>query len=252
MKGWLLDMDGVLYRGNAPIPGALAFLEILRRRRIPYLLVTNHSCLTPSGFARKLARMGIRVPARRIYSSAEATAEWLAARGIRKVFLIGEEGLRVALRRHGIALARRAARCVVVGLDRRLDYDRLTEACRLIARGALFVGTNPDPSYPIEGGLAPECGALLAAIERVTGRKPVVMGKPEPAMFRQAARRLGVPIRQCSVIGDRLDTDILGARRAGARAILVLTGHTTRALLRRSPLRPDGVAATLGTISGEL
>ncbi len=245
MKGWLLDMDGVLYCGGRPIPAALAFLRRLQGGGIPYLLLTNHGCLTPTMLSRKLARLGIRVPASQIYTSAEATAEWLAHRKVRRVFMIGERGLVQALRRRGIRMSEKSVKHVVVGLDRRITYDHLRTACRLITQGAEFIGTNPDPSYPVEDGLAPECGALLAAIQSATGREPRIIGKPEPAIFQQAARRLGVPIRQITMVGDRLDTDILGAKRAGARSVLVLTGHTTRALLRRSPIHPDVIVSGL-------
>lgn len=242
-------MDGVLYHGGKPIPSALGFLRALQRGRIPYLLLTNHGCLTPQGFAEKLARMGVRVPASRIYSSAEATAEWLAAQRIRRVYAIGETGLFSALRKHGIQTSDRRVRHVVVGLDRRITYEHLRMACHLIAAGARFIGTNPDTSYPVEDGSAPECGALLAAIQGATGKAPIIIGKPEPAIFRQAARRLGLPASRLTMIGDRLDTDILGAKRAGLRSILVLTGHTTRSMLRRSAVRPDRVVSRMSVLT---
>jgi len=244
-RGWLFDMDGVLYRGKRPIPGAIRFLGEVQRRGIPYLLLTNHGCLTPLELSRKLARMGIRVPPARIYTSAEATAEWLAARGVRAVFALGEAGLRSALRRQEIRCARTRVRHVVVSLDRAMTYAKLRAACGWIARGARLIGTNPDPSYPVEDGQAPECGALLAAIESATGQKAIIIGKPSPAIFRQAAKRLGLPVHRLTMIGDRLDTDILGAKRAGARAILVLTGHSTRSMLRGAAARPDRVVEGL-------
>ncbi len=245
MKGFLLDMDGVVYRGGKPIPEALRFLSILQKRKIPYLLLTNHGCLTPSGFSKKLAHMGIRVPPAQIYSSAEATAEWLKQRKVRRVFAIGEQGVFQALRKHGIRTSEKRVNHVVVGLDRKLTYEHLKTACNLISDGAHFIGTNPDTSYPIEYGYAPECGALLAAVQSATGKAPTIIGKPSAAIFRQAAHRLGLPVKQLTMIGDRLDTDILGAQRAGARSIIVLTGHTTRAMLRENSIRPDQVVAGL-------
>lgn len=238
-------MDGVIYRGRSPIPEALDFLRRFEAKHIPYLLLTNHSCLTPLGFSKKLAKMGIKVPASRIYSSAEATAEWLANRKARAVYMIGEEGLAQALKRLRIRRQKKNVSHVVVGLDRQITYEHLTTACRLITAGAAFIGTNPDPIYPVEDGVAPECGALLAAIENVTGKKPTVIGKPDPGIYHQAAKRLGMPIRQLAMIGDRLDTDILGAQRSGARSILVLTGHTTRASLRNASISPDRVVKSL-------
>lgn len=248
MRGWLLDMDGVLYCGGRPIRAAIGFLGRLQARKIPYLLLTNHGCLTPTMLSRKLARMGIGVPASCIYTSSLATAEWLAGRGIRRVHRIGERGLIEALRRHGIRHVDHSVRHVVVGLDRGLTYDHMKAACRWIAGGAEFIGTNPDPSYPLEDGLAPECGALLAAIASATGKQPTIIGKPEPAIFQQAARRLGLRVKDLTMVGDRLDTDILGAKRSGVRSVLVLTGHTTRALLKRASIRPDIVVAGLDQV----
>ena len=247
-RGWLLDMDGVLYHGNRVIPGAVRFLREIQRRGIPYLLLTNHGCLTPAGFSAKLAKMGIRVPPSRIYSSAEATAEWLAARKVRKVYAIGEAGLFRALRLHGIRRARTGVRCVVVSLDRAINYEKLSAACWLLTHGADFIGSNPDPCYPVEHGQVPECGAILAALEVSTGRKATIIGKPSPEVYRQAAKRLGVPVRNLTMVGDRLDTDILGAKRAGARGVLVLTGHTTRTMLRRPMVRPDRVVDDLSEL----
>ncbi len=245
MDGFLLDMDGVVYRGGAPIASGLRFLARLKRRRMPFLLLTNHSCLTPRGFSEKLSRMGVEIPAAQIYSSSDATAEWLKARKVRSVFAIGEEGLRAALRRNQIRSSHGAAGHVVVGLDRRIDYGRLLRACRLILAGAKFIGTNPDPTYPLEDGPAPECGTYLAAIQCATGQAPTIIGKPSRVIYQQAARRLGLPLHRVTMIGDRLDTDILGARNAGARSVLVLTGQTTRAMAARSPIRPGRIVRTL-------
>jgi HAD superfamily hydrolase (TIGR01457 family) len=249
--GYLLDMDGVLYRGHEPIPGAADFLRDLDARGIPFLLLTNHACLTPQQFQRKLAGMGIRVPAGHIFSSAQATALWLRKGGARTVFAIGETGLRTALRKCDIRCSARAPSHVVVGLDRHVSYDQLTVAHRLIARGCPFIGTNPDLTYPLPDGPAPECGWLLAALQATTGRAPVVIGKPSRVIFQFAARELGLPARALTMIGDRLDTDILGGQRAGMKTVLVLTGHTTAAMARRSPVRPDRVAASLQELIGQ-
>jgi 4-nitrophenyl phosphatase len=247
--GFLLDMDGVVYRGGKPIREALDFLRKLQLKKIPYLLLTNHSCLTPEKYSLKLRKMGIQVPPEQIYSSAQATAQWLTEQKIRRVYAIGEEGLFSALRRHRIREDDKHADHVVVGLDRKLTYDHLKTACRLIAGGAQFIGTNPDPSYPVEDGFAPECGAFLAAIERATGQSPKIIGKPEVIIFKQAAARLQIPLKYLTMIGDRLDTDILGAQRAGAKSVLVLTGHTTRLHLRFSRIRPDQVVTSLSKLS---
>jgi HAD superfamily hydrolase (TIGR01457 family) len=247
-RGFLLDMDGVIYRGGKPIPAALQFLRKLQAEKVPYLLLTNHSCLTPQGYSKKLLKMGIHVPAAQIYSSSEATAQWLVSKKIKRVYAIGEEGLFSALKQHRIQSRDARADYVVVGLDRKLTYEHLKTACRLIAGGARFIGTNPDPSYPIEDGLAPECGAVLGAIHGATGKCPMIIGKPEVIIYKQAAARLGLPLKNLTMIGDRLDTDILGAKRSGAKSVLVLTGHTTRSHLRSSKIRPDTVVSSLSEL----
>jgi HAD superfamily hydrolase (TIGR01450 family) len=189
------------------------------------------------------------VPAKQIYSSAEATAQWLADQKIKTVYAIGEEGLLHALRTHGIRVSdKHHAKHVIVGLDRKLTYEHLKIACRLIGAGAQFIGTNPDPSYPVEDGFAPECGAVLGAVQGATGKKPMIIGKPAVIIFKQAAARLKLPLRNLTMIGDRLDTDIIGAKRAGAKSILVLTGHCTRAHLRHSKVRPDRVVSNLSEL----
>ena len=248
IAAFLIDMDGVLYKGQRPIQGATAFLKRLQDKEIPYQLLTNHSCMTPGEFSLKLRRMGIAVPRERIYSSSLAVAEWLRRRGVRRVYAIGERGLHRALVEQKIAVAQSDVSHVVVGLSRSIRYEQLTRAMRLIQSGAEFIGTNPDPAYPVEDGLAPECGALLAALETCTGCSPKVIGKPAPFIYRCAAKRLKTPLRKIAMIGDRLDTDILGAHRAGMRSILVLTGCTTKAMLKHSRIKPDAVVNSLAEI----
>jgi HAD superfamily hydrolase (TIGR01457 family) len=248
MQAFLIDMDGVLYRGNRPIPAALRFIDNLQSREIPFLLLTNHSCLTPDGFSLRLKTMYITVPAQRIYTSALATAEWLASQRAARVFVIGEHGLRSALRDRGIEIVEKDASHVVAGLDRMLSYSALTKAARLIKEGAVFVGTNPDPTYPVEDGDAPECGTILAALECASGATPIIIGKPSQVIYNFAARRLGLPIDKITMIGDRLDTDIAGARSAGAQSILTLTGHTTRDMLQSAKIQPDRVVECLSEV----
>jgi HAD superfamily hydrolase (TIGR01457 family) len=241
-------MDGVLYRGAEPIPHAREFIERLQQRAIPFLLLTNHSCFTPSQLQQKLKRMGIEIPVECFYSSALATAEWLRAQGAQRVFAVGEAGLAHALEANGIEVREADVAHVVVGLDRELSYGKLKHAMRLIAAGARFIGTNPDPTYPVEDGDAPECGLLLGALQTATGIAPTIIGKPEATIYRQAARRLNVPLKNLTMVGDRLDTDIAGALGVGARGVLVLTGHTTRAMLHDSPLQPHEVLENLSTL----
>jgi len=250
--GYLLDMDGVIYRGAQPVPHAREFIDRLQARCIPFLLLTNHSCFTPQYLAQKLERMGLSIPVASFYTSAMATAEWLAAEGATRVFAMGEDGLLAALKKQNIALADDDVTHAVIGLDRGLTYEKFTRAARLIAGGARFIGTNPDPIYPVEDGDAPECGLLLGALQHATGQMPTVVGKPEPIIYHQAARRLDLPLSALTMIGDRLDTDIAGALGVGARGVLVLTGHTTPQLLTESHIQPDEVLADLSQLEIEI
>lgn len=241
-------MDGVLYRGRRAVPGAAAFIRRLHSAATPYLCITNHSCFAPEYLAAKLRRLGIPVPAERILTAGQATAAWLEARGVRRVFAIGEPAFHTALAEAGIESNASRPTHVVVSLDRRVDYERLAQAARHILRGVPLVATNPDPSYPTERGPAPECGFFLAGFERMTGVRPVVIGKPGPHLYRLAADKLGLPRRRLTMVGDRLDTDILGAKRAGLRTVLVLSGHTTRAMLKGARVRPDRVCPSVAAL----
>lgn len=246
--GCLLDMDGVLYRGRRAVPGAAAFIRRLHAQSIPYLCITNHSCFSPEYLAAKLRRLDIPVPAERILTAGQATAVWLEGQGVRRVFAIGEPAFHTALAEAGIESNAARPSHVVVSLDRRVDYERLAAAARHLLRGATFVATNPDPSYPTERGPAPECGFFLAGLERMTGVRPVVIGKPGPHLYRLAADKIGLPRRRLTMVGDRLDTDILGAKRAGLHTILVLSGHSTRAMLKEARLQPDRVVPSVADL----
>ncbi len=241
-------MDGVLYRGPRAVPGAAAFIRRLHAKAKPYLCITNHACFSPEDLAAKLKRMGIPVPAERILTAGQATATWLQAQRTRRVFAIGEPALHLALAEAGIESNSYRPTHVVVSLDRRVDYERLTEAARHILRGVVFVATNPDPSYPTECGPAPECGFYLAGLERMTGIRPVVIGKPGPQLYRLAAEKLNLLPRQLTMVGDRLDTDIVGAKRAGLRTVLVLSGHTTKAMAKQARVKPDQLIPSVAAL----
>jgi len=242
LRALIVDMDGVLYRGETAIPGAAAFLAWLAGREFPFLLVTNNSTLTPEAYQAKLAAMGITVPAARIITSGMATAEYLARNlsGPARVYMIGESGLERALRERGFALTAEAPDVVVVGMDRAVNYDKLRTATLAIRAGAQFVATNPDRTLPTEAGLVPGAGAIVAAIAAATDREPVVIGKPEPPLLEWAVARLGQPRPYTAVLGDRLETDIAGARRLGLAAILVLSG-VTREPPAEGEIQPDWV-----------
>ncbi|MGC8786291.1 MAG: HAD-IIA family hydrolase [Anaerolineae bacterium] len=242
LRSLVIDMDGVLYRGNAPIQGAGEFLQFLRQIGVRFLLLTNNSTLTAAQYVAKLARMGIQVAEEEILTSGEATAMYLAsiASPGTKIYLIGEHGVREELEKRGFVLSEDTdVAYVVVGLDHQFDYEKMTRATRAIRGGARFIGTNPDKTFPSEGELTPGAGALLAAIEAATDTAPLIIGKPQPAIFEIAFQKLQAEPKTTAILGDRLDTDILGGRQLGLTTILVLSGVTDRQQLANSPLIPD-------------
>jgi 4-nitrophenyl phosphatase len=252
LRGFLVDLDGVVYTGTEVVPGAPGFFELLRRRGIPFLLITNNSSRRAEQFADKLTTMGIPVRPEEVLTSAQATAEFLAASAPpgSRAFVIGEEGLRSCLEAYDFRLVDDAdADFVVVGLDRGFNYEKLTIASRAVLNGAHFVGSNPDTSLPMEDGLCPGAGAFQAAITAVTGVSPLIVGKPEPTMLNIGVRLLGCSPAEAAIVGDRLDTDIVGGQRAGLATILVLSGIASPAELEASPVKPDFVFQDLGELA---
>ena len=243
----IVDMDGVLWRGDEPMPGLREFFAFLRRRHIGFVLATNNSSRLPEQYVAKLARFGVEVAPECVLTSAQATAAYLAgfAPPGTRVYAIGGEGVRQALEQRGFVLTGEEAAHVVVGWDRHLTWDKLATAALLIHAGAEFIGTNPDTSYPTERGPVPGNGAQLAALETTTGIAPVIVGKPEPPMYEEALLRMGARPETTAVIGDRLDTDIAGGVRAGLTTVLVLSGITTEADLAGSAVKPDLVCANI-------
>ncbi len=236
----IIDLDGVLYCGDEAIVGAREFIALLQTEGIPFLLLTNNSTRTPGQYVTKLAKMGIAIKESDVLTSAQATAlylEKIAQPGAR-VYAIGEEGLHAALREK-YTLTQKGAGLVVVGMDSEITYEKLRAAALLIRGGARFIATNPDKTLPTEEGFIPGNGAILAALQAATGVAPCVVGKPEPAIFDLALARMGVGKEGAAVIGDRLETDILGGRRSGLITILVLSGATSRSELENSPVKPD-------------
>lgn len=232
-RAFLLDGDGVLYRGLTPLPGAQEFIATLNANATPYLLLTNNATLTPQQLAAKMAPMQIAIDAHHVFTSAMATAQWLQKRyrAGAAVLVVGEDGLRLALREAGFMLVddHRQADLVVAGLDRQATYARLAEATLAIGRGCPFVATNPDLSIPTERGIEPGAGAVIAFLQAATGVTPPMIGKPEAAFFHQAMARLDVQQHETVMVGDRYETDILGGHNAGIRTAAVLTGITSAA-----------------------
>lgn len=245
------DMDGVLWRGDLPLPGLRDFFALLRRRRLPWALATNNSSRSRSDYVRKLAAMGVAgVPADCIVTSGTATAAWLRHRyapGTR-VHVFGGAGLGEELRAAGFCVADEDVAVVVAGLKRDLCYEDLHRASHLIRNGARFVGTNPDVTFPAADGIAPGAGSLLAALQAASGVEPVIIGKPHAPMFEAALHLLGSAPAQTLMIGDRMNTDILGAARLGMRTALVMTGIATRAELEASEVQPDVVCESLAAL----
>ena len=243
----IVDMDGVLWRGDEPMPGLQEFFAFLRQHRVGFVLATNNASRPPEQYVDRLARFGVEVPVERVLTSAQAAAAYLASLTPpeTRVYAIGEEGIRRALEQQGFVLDDAEAAYVVVGWDRQLTWDKLATAALLIHAGAGFIGTNPDTNFPTEQGPVPGNGAQLAALETTTGVAPVVVGKPEPWLYQEALRGMGAHPEHTAVVGDRLDTDIAGGIRAGLTTILVLSGISTEAELATSPVKPDLVCADI-------
>jgi HAD superfamily hydrolase (TIGR01457 family) len=242
----LFDLDGVLYRGEEPVPHAVASMRAVRASGTPPVFLTNNSSRTPDQVAAKLVGLGIAADPAEVVSSALATADLLAARGGGTAFVIGQEGIRTALAEAGLRLVDgepERVDHVVVGVDLDATYAKLRTACVLVQRGAHLIATNPDRSFPVPGAEWPGAGALLALITETTGASAEVVGKPYAPLFQAAAARAGA--RRPLVIGDRLDTDIAGAAALGWDSLLVLTGVSTRGDVEASPARPTYVAEDL-------
>ena len=227
----IIDMDGVLYRGDSPLPRLREFFAFLRQKPIPFILATNNSTRTSEEYASKLARMGVEVLPEEVLTSGQATAQVLAGeypRGTR-AHIFGTPALREAMIKEGFVVADEDVALVVASMDRSVTYEKLKEATLLIRGGARFVATNRDPTFPSEEGLLPGTGSLIAALETASGVEPLVIGKPQPTMFQLAMTQMNARPEMTATIGDRLDTDILGGQRAGLTTICVLSGSTTRA-----------------------
>jgi 4-nitrophenyl phosphatase len=256
LRGLLIDLDGVVYTGRDPIPGAAEFLAEARRRGLKFLLVTNNSTTSPEVIAERLRSMHIDVSSQEILTSAQAAAAYVrshAGSGAR-VHVVGEAGLKQAAEEEGLVVVENGkarADWVIAGLDRAFDYQKLTGATRAIMAGAHFVATNADALLPVEGGqLLPGAGSIIAAIQTATGVVPTVVGKPEPGLFEHGLRRLGgLQPDQVAMIGDRLDTDVVGGQRAGLRTILVLSGVSTQSDAQSSASKPDAIAPDLGQVA---
>jgi 4-nitrophenyl phosphatase len=250
----ILDMDGVLWRGETPMPGLKAFFETLDRLSIGYVLATNNATRTADQYTNKLARFELDIAPDRILTSAETTAAMLSRQYAPQtpVYIVGAKGLYAAMEARGFTrvtaeAVEQGARpsLVVLGFTPHACYKDLAMAALLVNEGATFIGTNPDPSIPSELGPLPGAGALLALISASTGVEPQTIGKPGPVMFEHALERLGASKETTSMVGDRLSTDIAGAKAAGLWATLLLSGIATTDDIGASPYKPDFVFADI-------
>lgn len=262
--GLIIDMDGVLWHGNDPIDGLVDFFAELREIEVPFVLATNNASLTQQQYFDKLAGMGVTVSEDEILTSSMATATYLdrhVSPDKRRVFVIGEAGLRQPLIDHGFTLTDlyqvnqknkgitdEGADLVVSGLDRKLTWDKLATATLNIRAGAQFFATNADTTLPTELGEVMGNGGTLAAIEASTGVKAISIGKPEPILYQQALTILGTQSHNTLAIGDRLDTDILGAVNADMRSIMVLTGVSKVKDIEQLDYQPTWVMADISEV----
>jgi 4-nitrophenyl phosphatase len=243
INGVILDMDGVLWLGDQPLPGMADLFRFFRSRGIRFVLATNNSSKSPADYIAKLARMGVHgIEEWQIVTSGTAAVSYLQTHYPEgtNIHVLGGDGLKVMIGKAGYVLADDAP-VVVAGIDVALTYDKLKRAALLIRNGAHFIGTNADVTIPVPEGLAPGAGSILAALRAATDCEPIIMGKPNAPMFETALRNLNTDAAHALMIGDRLQTDTLGAQNVGLRAALVLTGVATADDLASSNIRPDAV-----------
>lgn len=248
-----MDMDGVLVHEDVAIPGADRFIGRLREREIPFLVLTNNSIYTRRDLAARLLRSGLDVPEEAIWTSALATARFLEGqRPGGSAFVIGEAGLTTALHQAGYTMTERDPDYVVLGETRTYSFERITQAIRLVANGARFIATNPDPTGPTPEGPLPATGSVAALVSRATGVAPYFVGKPNPLMMRSALNAIDAHSETTAMVGDRMDTDVVSGLEAGMHTILVLTGSTTREAAERFPYRPSRIVASIADLVDDL
>lgn len=245
-KGYLIDLDGTMYKGTERIEAASEFVKRLQDKGIPYLFVTNNSSRTPAQVADKLLDFDIPAAEQLVFTTSQATANFIYERKKEaSVYVIGEEGIRTALEEKGFQLAGEHADFVVVGIDRAISYEKLAVACLAVRNGATFISTNGDIAIPTERGLMPGNGSLTSVISVSTQTKPIFIGKPEAIIMEQALKVLGTAKEETLMVGDYYDTDILAGMNAGMDTLLVHTGVTTRELLASYDRKPTYSIDTL-------
>jgi NagD protein len=250
---WMCDMDGVLVHEGTLVPGADRFVETLRARGKPFLVLTNNSTFTPRDLAARLAGIGLGLPVESLWTSALATAQFLQGqRPNGTAFVIGEAGLTTALHDIGYVLTDRDPDYVVLGETRVFSFTAITQAIRLIDSGARFIATNPDPTGPSPDGAIPATGSVAALIAHATGVSPYFVGKPNPLMMREGLNVISGHSESTVMVGDRMDTDIVAGIEAGLRTILVLSGVTKAEDVDRFPYRPSRIVGSVADLVDEV
>jgi NagD protein len=248
-KNYLIDMDGVLVHGKLMIPGANQFIEKLKAHECSFLILTNNSMYTPGDLAHRLQSTGLAIDEERIFTSAMATALFLARQNPKgKAYVLGESGLTGAIHASGYIITDTNPDYVVIGETNAYNHEMIKKAIRLINAGARFIATNPDPSGPSEDGPVPACGALAALIEKASGISPFFIGKPNPLMMRTAMNYLGIHSENTVMVGDRMDTDIVAGVVSGLETYLVLSGVTQSGDVAHFPYRPSQIYESVAFI----
>ncbi len=241
-KGFIIDMDGVLYHGNRLLPGVKEFVAWLNKERKSYVFLTNSSERTPKELREKLLRMGVEVDENHFYTSALATAMFLASQKPNgSAYIIGEAGLINALYNVGYSMNNINPDYVIMGEARSYSYESIERATNLVLKGAKLVGTNPDLTGPTENGIVPATKALISPIELATGRQAYFVGKPNPLIMRNGLKKLKCKREETIIIGDRMDTDIIAGIESEIDTCLVLSGITTKDTVNSFPSAPQYV-----------
>jgi NagD protein len=252
-ESWLCDLDGVFIRDGEAVQGASQFLERLEHSGREFLILTNNSMFTPDALSAQLEAVGLHVPSDRLWTSALATARFVARqRPGGSAYVIGENSLPDALHDVGYRLDDRAPDYVIVGETQRYSFEGITAAIRLVGRGAHLLATNPEPTGPSIDGPLPGCGAIAAMVERATGTKAYYVGKPNPLMITEGLQQLGAQPSTTVIVGDRMETDILAGVEAGLETVLVLSGVTTMQDVKRYPYCPTRIVASIAELLDDL
>ncbi|MCH1625540.1 TIGR01457 family HAD-type hydrolase [Fredinandcohnia quinoae] len=238
-KGYLIDLDGTMYRGKERIEEASDFVKALNERGVPYLFVTNNSSRMPEQVAEKLRKFDIPATTEQVFTTSQATANYIYEKKQEAtVYVIGEEGIRNAVLDKGFTIQTENPDFVVVGIDRAITYEKLAYACLAVRNGATFISTNGDIAIPTERGLLPGNGSLTSVITVSTTVQPIFIGKPEKIIMEQAQQKLGIPLEDTLMIGDNYATDIMAGMNAGVDTLLVHTGVTTKEILKGYDKQP--------------